>query len=655
MKAKITFFIALFFVTKMMFAQNLDPSVFTKQIFEEIQNLLPFENTQDFDNAKRGFIATVDSGAIYNEDGSVSYSLQAWDFLKDSVAATANPSLWRQGQLNSINGLFEVVKDKIYQIRGFDLANMSFIRTDNGWVVIDPLSSEATAKAGYKLIKQYIEKGISLPVKAIIITHPHEDHYGGVRAIIANAPNSDIQIIAPKGFYENAMEENLLAGPAMQRRAIYMYGMMLPFNGLGNIGSGLGQTNSTGPNSIPVPTTEIDSSNEKNYTLDGLDIEFIYATDVEAPVEFMMYFPQMKAFCVAELMNPLLHNLITLRGAKVRNGQLWSKAIDKALQQYGDEVECSFSSHNWPMWGNENIVKYWTKQRDMYRFIHDQTLHLANQGNTPIEIAEILSLPENIANDFHNRGYYGTVSHDVKAQYQLYFGWFDGNPANLYSLPPVDAGKKYVEAMGGEANVLNIAQKAYNEGDYRWGAMLLNHLVFANPENQNARNLLADVYTQLGYQAESGPWRNFYLSGASELRNKPNNNLLNPKPEDVIANLNGMSPELLFDYLGVKIDGQQAAKENFTFNIELNDLDIRNYTLILNNGALTNRTDSHSASADATVTAKKLDFVSLLVQPGELDNMISSGKISINGNEEAFKNFLSLIDLKTYYFNIIEP
>jgi alkyl sulfatase BDS1-like metallo-beta-lactamase superfamily hydrolase len=384
MKLKITFFLVFISLTGMMQAQNLAPSTFTKQKFEEITNLLPFGERQDFDNAKRGFIATVESGVIYNEDGSISFSMKAWDFLKDDAAGTANPSLWRQGQLNSIHGLFEVVKDKVYQVRGFDVSNMSFVRTENGWVVIDALGSEAPAKAGYDLFRQYVEKGEALPIKAIIITHPHLDHYGGIRSILDNAPNSDIRIIAPQGFHESASDENLLAGPAMQRRSLYMYGMVLPLNEQANIGSGLGQTNATGPRFLPVPTEVIDYKNEKGGTIDGLEIEFIYATDVEAPAEMMMYFPQYKSFCVAELTNATLHNLITLRGAKVRNGQLWSKAIDRALQLCGEEVECSFGTHTRPVWDNANIVRFWEEQRDMYRYLHDQTLRLANDGYTPV-------------------------------------------------------------------------------------------------------------------------------------------------------------------------------------------------------------------------------------------------------------------------------
>jgi len=654
--------LALLLCAGVMYGQNLDASSFTIQKNEELKSVLTFEDKQDVDDAKRGFIATIDSGVIMNQNGSVSFSMKVWDFLKEDAPNTANPSLWRQSQLNSIHGLFEVVEGKIYQIRGFDVSNMSFVRTDNGWIVIDPLSAEAPVRAGYDLIRQYVEKGVALPVKAIIITHPHADHYGGINAILENAPNDDMTIYAPKDYYLHAVNENIIAGQAMMRRAFYMYGMLLPRYPLGGIGSGLGQISATGQKSLPRQTIEIDEAT-KPFTVDGLEVRTIFAPETEAPVQIMIYFPEYKAFCVAEEMNRLIHNLLTLRGAKVRNGQLWSKAIDNALIMCGDEVEYSFSTHNWPTFGNNNIVQYWEDQRDLYRFLHDQTLRLANLGFTPIEIAEMISLPESLSNKFYSRGYYGTVSHNVKAQYQLYFGWYDGNPANLHSLPPADAGKKYVEAMGGASAVLQIAQKAYNEGDYRWGAMLLNHLVFADAKNQNARNLLADMYTQLGYQAESGPWRNIYLSGAMELRNKPDTalltNMLRTTESAFLTDVNNMSGEMLFDFLGVKIDGDKAAGEKISIHIALADtaLAANNFdaTLLLSNGALTNRIGKSHANPDVAVTAIKNDFGLLLLYPNQLDPMIAAGKISIAGNKNALVKFLSYIHLDPVYFNIIEP
>lgn len=497
------------------YAQNAEKpqaSSYTKSANESVKNYLPFSDTQDFKDAKRGFIATIAEREIRNPDGSLSFSIKGWDFLDKDGSETANPSLWRQSQLNRIDGLFEVVPGKIYQIRGFDLANMTFVRSDNGWIVIDVTSSETSAKAGYDLIKKHLG---DLPIKAVVFTHPHVDHYWGIDAILEGAPNKDIQIIAPTGFITHAIGENVMAGVAMGRRATYMYGLLLPKNETGNIGTGLGQTNAMGKKGIATPTTEIGASGEK-LTIDGLDMEFIYAPDTEAPSEIMIYFPQYKAFCVAEEINRTMHNLLTLRGAKVRNGLSWSKYIDEAIVRYGNEVEFSFSTHHWPTWGNKEIVEYWSDQRDMYRYIHDQTLRLANMGLTPNEIAENMKLPESMDKKFYNRGYYGTLSHNSKAQYQMYFGWFDGNPANLNPLPPVELSKKYVSSIGGEKKAMKIAHKSYDEGEYRWTATLLNNVVFANPMNQEARQLLADTYYQLGYQAESGPCAIFILQ---ELKN----------------------------------------------------------------------------------------------------------------------------------------
>lgn len=408
---------------------------FTKEANEKVKKELPLTNRQDFDDATRGFIATLNIPYIQGEDGKVAYDLQAWSFLDKEAPATVNPSLWRQSQLNKIHGLFEVLPNQIYQIRGFDIANMTFVRSQNGWIVIDVLTSKESAQAGYSLIKEHIA---DLPIEAVIITHPHADHFSGLEAILESAPNKDkskIEIIAPQGYFSDAISENLIAGVAMQRRARFMFGPLLPKNPKGNIGSGLGQVTSSGKKVIPLPTKEIPTEGE-TLKIDGITMEFISVPGAEAPSEIMVYFPQMKAFCVAEEINHTMHNLLTPRGAKVRDGQLWSKYIDQAIVNYGDQVEVSFSTHHWPTWGNTNVISYWEKQRDMYRYLHDQTLHLANKGYTPKEIAEMIKLPKSISQDFANREYYGTISHNTKSQYQMYFGWFDGVPANLNPLPP---------------------------------------------------------------------------------------------------------------------------------------------------------------------------------------------------------------------------
>lgn len=631
-------------------AQNTEPSRFTKQANEQVLKTLPFDNKQDFEDATRGFIATIDEPAITGENGKVVYGLAVWDFLKQEAPASANPSLWRQGQLNRIHGLFEVLPGKIYQIRGFDLANMTFVRSDNGWIVIDVLLSKETALAGYNLLKKHVA---DLPVKAVIYTHPHVDHFAGIDAILENAPNqpNSIEIIGPKGFFEEAVSENLMAGVAMGRRATYMYGRSLPKNEKGNIGTGLGQTTAVGTSGLVPPTREISEEGE-TLRIDGVKIDFMSVPGAEAPVEIMMYFPEMKAFCVAEEINHNLHNLLTLRGAKVRNGQLWSKYIDKAIVKCGDQVEVSFSTHHWPTWGNKKIVGYWEKQRDMYRYLHDQTLHLANQGYTPREIAEMIKLPGAIANEFANRGYYGTVSHNVKAQYQMYFGWFDGVPANLNPLPPTEEGKKYVEAIGGEEAVMEKAKEAYNQGEYRWTATLLNNLVFANPNHKAARQLLADTYSQLGYQAESGPWRNFYLTGAQELtvgiagKGKTSSNIARMSQN--------LSLEMLFDMLAIQINGEKAADKDIIINVSLTDTK-EQATLILKNGALSNRIGILHAAPTVSLKGDKQTIYTSFTQPESIMANMQAKKLSVEGRLESLKDLFATFEAPDSYFNIIEP
>ena len=628
------------------FAQT-PPTSHTIAKNEEIKQHLNFANRQDFDDAQRGFIATVEGDAIYDKNGNISYTLAGWDFLKQETPHSANPSLWRQSQLNRIHGLFEVIPGKIYQIRGFDIANMTFVRTDNGWIIIDVTTADAPAKAGYDLIKKHVG---DLPIRAVIFTHPHADHYGGINAIIEGAPNKDFPIIAPEGFMEAAQSENVMAGVAMTRRATYMYGMQLRPDSTGFIGTGLGQTIATGPKGIATPTDLISHTGEKR-TIDGLDMEFIYVPDGEAPVEIMIYFPAYKAFCNAEEMTCTMHNLLTLRGAKVRDGLGWSKAIDEAITRYGNEVEVCFASHNWPKWGNKRVVEYWEKQRDMYRYLHDQTLHLANRGLTPNEIAEEIQFPASIDTVFNCRGYYGTISHNTKSQYQMYFGWYDGNPANLNPLPPAELGKKYVEAIGGADKVLAVARQGYEQGDYRWVATLLNHLVFADPSNQEARRLLANTYTQLGYQAESGPWRNFYLTGAKELtdpRVAYTSRLIN------LGVISKMELDMLFDYFAIQISGPKAAGKEATINLTFTDTGDRT-VLILKNGVLTHRLDRQGTDADLSMSLTKMDFIRLFLGDTTLDTLQKDGKLQLTGDTAAFEAISSSLEPADPDFRIVEP
>lgn len=619
----------------------------TRQANSAVRERLDFSDRRDFEDATRGFIATVDAPAILNEDGSVSYTLQGWDFLKKEAPETANPSLWRQCQLNCIHGLFEVVPGKIYQVRGFDLANMTFVRSDNGWVIIDVLTAEAPARAGYELVRKHVG---DFPVKAVVLTHPHADHYGGIEAIRHAAPNKEFEVIAPEGFMEAAQNENIMAGAAMGRRATYMYGLQLEPDSCGFIGTGLGQTLATGPKSIARPTDHIGRTGEKR-TVDGLEMEFIFAPESEAPVEIMIWFPQLKAFCTAEDMTHNLHNLLTLRGAKVRNGLLWSKHVDTALRLYGQSVEVSFSTHHWPTWGNGRIVKYWEAQRDLYRYLHDQTLRMANRGLTPNEIAGELSLPASLDTLFHCRGYYGTVSHNVKSQYELYFGWFDGNPANLNPLPPSELGARYVGAMGGAEQVLRLAREAYDKGDYRWVATLLNNLVFAEPDNRRARALLADTYTQLGYQAESGPWRNFYLSGARDLVTERKPYPARPANERILERIDTGT---LLDFCAIQINGEKASGRKAVINLRFTDTG-EQAALILCNGVLSSRPGYPAGDADLTLELGKKDFIRLFFGKETPGKLRGEKRMICTGNGEVLEELLSCIDPPRSDFNIVLP
>jgi len=630
-----------------------EPTSFSKKDNEALKSYLPFADKTDYDNARKGFIATLDSGEIKDAKGNVVYSMKQFNFIKGDAPNTTNPSLWRQSELNSINGLFKVT-DGVYQIRGFDLANMSLIEGKKGWIIIDPLLSPETAKAGLDLANK--ELGYR-PVTAVIITHSHIDHFGGIRGIVdeKDVISKKIPIYVPEGFFEHSISENVMGGNTMGRRASYMYGNLLAKDAKGTLGSGLGQTTSTGLAGILDGTDIINKFDGESRVIDGVKVEFIYTPESEAPSEMMFYFPEYKAFCQAEDLSHTQHNLYTLRGAQVRNGQKWSKYIDMAIQKWGDDVESSFGSHHWPTWGNDSISEYWNAQRDLYRFIHDQTLRLANNGYTPREIAEMLKLPESLDKNFANRGYYGSLSHNVRAQYQLYFGWFDGNPSNLHKLTPVDGGKKYVEFMGGAKNLLVNAQKSYDKGEYRWVAEVVSHLVFAEPKNQDARNLLADAYEQLGYVSESGPWRNFYLTGAKELRDGVT---VLPTPSVGTPDMvKGMNLDLFFNYMAMRFIGTdaEAAKMNYEFNIVLPDIKGK-VTLIVKNGTVTPRIGSNlKGKVTAQITMNRADLDRISLGDVTYPDLLKDGSIKLKGDKEAFSKFLSKIDNFKFWFNIVEP
>lgn len=614
---------------------------------QKLAAYLDMQDRTDFENAERGFIATFEDTKIMAEGGGLAYDFGAYEFLKDAAPDTANPSLWRQSQLAAKHGLFKVTEG-IYQVRAFDLSNITFIKGKTGWIVVDPLITKETAARAKALVDR--ELGV-FPVTAIVYTHSHIDHYGGVRGLVSEADIANgVEIIAPDGFVRETVSENILAGNAMGRRATYMFGALLPKRADAQIGVGLGPTISRGTPGLVYPTINVDHTGQ-SVTVDGVQMDFILALGAEAPSEFMFYLPQFKAFCQAEIINHTLHNLYTPRGAKVRDGQLWSKYIDEAIYTYGDKTEVSFGSHHWPVWGQDKAKALWTGQRDLYRYLHDQTLRLANQGYTMHEIPEQLNLPDGIAKSFANRGYYGTVSHNAKAQYQLYFGYFDGNPANLDPLGPVAAGKKFVEYMGGAQNIIDKAQADFDKGEFRYTATALNHVIFAQPDNKQAANLLAQTYTQLGYMAESGSWRDFYLTGATELRRGIKDlPVVRTGSADTVK---AVPLDLYFDLLAVRLNGPKAAKKDRNLNFVLTDTGEK-ALLLISNGALHHRmgqTDADAPTLKLTRTA--LDQLNL--KQKTFMELAKEGSLSVEGNPLAVKSFFALIEEPDFWFEVVRP
>lgn len=610
--------------------------------------ILDFSNRADFNAAARGFIATLE-GEITDADGNSVYAPAAYDFLKADAPATVNPSLWRQSQLNAKHGLFEVV-DGIYQVRGFDLSNMTLIRGEKGWIIVDPLITKETAAAALALANKHL--GVR-PVVAVILTHSHIDHYGGIRGIISpeDIASGKVEIIAPAGFTRETVAENILAGNQMVRRAGFMFGAFLPIGPKGHIGSGLGQGISTGNSGLVPPTHSITHTGE-TLVIDGIEIVFQMTPGAEAPEEFMFYLPQLKAFCQAEEINHNQHNLLTPRGAQIRNGLMWSKHIDDTIQIFGDKIDVSFGSHHWPTWGNADVLDFYEKQRDTYRYIHDQTLRLANHGMTMVEIAEQIKLPKSLASEFYNRGYYGTTNFNSKAQYQYYYGWFDGNPAHLNPLPPVAEAKKMVEYMGGAAAILEKAKRDYNNGEYRFVATALNYLVFEQPENRDAKNLLAKTYTRLGYRSESGPWRDFYLTGAQELTTPLLKDIvINTSNPDMIANL---PLDLFFDLMAVRLNGPKAAGLDMKINFSFIDTG-EQAALHLKHGVLNTRMGQQHAKADATINLSRADLNRIILNQTSFTKLMRKGAVNVDGSLLKLRKFMSLQDDFDYWFNIVTP
>ncbi len=624
---------------------------FTKAANQKVTDTLPFHDSNDFDDAKRGLVARPDTLTIKDADGNVVWDLEEYKaYIGDGKPApdTVNPSLWRNAQLCMEYGLFKVA-DRIYQVRGYDLSNVTFIQGDSGWIVIDTAISPETAKAALDLANQELGPR---PVLAVVHSHSHVDHYGGVRGIVSqqDVDSGKVKIVAPAAFVEDAVSENVIAGNAMGRRAVYMYGALLPRNAQGAVNGGLGMTVSTGLPTLIIPTDIISDTGTK-LTLDGVEMVFQMTPGTEAPTEMNTYFPQFKAMWMAENTTNTMHNLLTLRGAQVRDALVWARFLDETIRLYGPQTEVKFQSHQWPMWGNAKIISYWKKQRDMYKYMHDQSVRLMNQGLVGSEIAEEIQLPPELNTFWPDRGYYGTLKHNSRAIYQRYMGWYDGNPSDLDDLPPQEAAKKYVEYMGGEDAILQKAKRDFDNGNYRWTATVLKQVVFANPDSVNGKNLLADSYEQLGYQAESGSWRSIYLQGAYELRKGvPAGGGTDTASPDTIS---AMPPEMLFDYLGVRLNGPKAAGKNISLNVTFTDLN-KQYGLAVENAVL-HYAPEPIPNADATITLTKSTLDDIQSGTTTLDDAVKKKDATIDGNQDALNEFLGLLDTFPFWFNVVTP
>lgn len=618
------------------------PSTATRAHNATVAGQVPFDDVRDFDFARRGFLATRADPLIRGADGHVVWDLSALDFVHGGVPATVNPSLWRHAQLLAIHGLFQVT-DRIFQVRGFDISNITFVRGDRGWVVVDTLTTNETARAAYDLISERFGR---LPITGIVYTHSHADHFGGTAGLIASG--TDIPIVAPRGFLDAAVSENVLAGPAMSRRAAYQFGMPLDRDSSGSLGSGIGMGIPQGTQSLIPPNRTINATGEE-VVIDGVRIRFQLTLGTEAPAEMNLAFPDWKVLDLAENANPSQHNILTPRGAAIRSAKAWADGLTEALDFFPG-YDVLITSHGWPRFGEQEVADYIGRHRDAYAFLHDQTVRLMNQGLTGDEIAARLRLPSALEREWYNRPYYGSLSFNVRAVYQYYMGWYDANPVHLAPLPPEEGGRRYVEALGGDTRVLDLAREAYDRGDYTWSAELLNRLVFADPGNARARDLLARNYDQLAWQSENSVWRNIYRTGATELRDGV--------PRMPRANGVGVAAALpvgsLFDVLATRIDPEKAGDQHLRLAFVFPDRNAQ-VTVSLDNGVLTHRAGLSERAVDATLTVRYADFLAAFLGGVPLAPRIAAGEARIDGDAAAFGRLVSILDAPDPAFAIVTP
>jgi len=618
---------------------------------------LDFNDTHDFELAARGHIsAPLERQVIGRFDHAVwnldDYAYQDDPATRDDPPATVNPSLWRQARLNNIAGLFEVTS-RIHQVRGLDISNVTFIAGETGWIIIDPLTSTETASAALALVNAHLGER---PVHAVIYTHSHTDHYGGIHGVVSidDVSGGATQLIAPAGFLEAAVSENVVAGTVMLRRATYMYGALLAKDDRGHVDTGLGKGLPALPSvGLLAPTLDIATTGTR-LEIDGMEMVFQITPGTEAPAEMNIYFPSERALCMAENCTANLHNVYTLRGAQVRDSLAWSKYINESIELFASDADVVFASHHWPRFGNEVATSFLRSQRDAYRYVHDQTMRLANHGLTMNEIAEDLTLPVGLGDEFFNRDYYGTVSHNSKAVYQRYLGWFDANPAHLNPHPPVEAARRYVEFMGGSQSVLDRASRSFDEGDYRWVAEVVNHVVFADPANERARLLQADALEQLGYAAESGPWRDFYLTGAQELRS--NGTALAGLPGNAFGAdvIEAMTLEMLVDVLGIRLNAPAAGELTLAVDVVATDSPARG-ALGVRCGVVSFTEGRGHQDPDVTIHTTHGAFASLVTGNRTLEQLEESGALRVEGDRAGLVAFVGALDSFSFGFEVVLP
>ncbi len=602
----------------------------------------------EFEQARRGLVARFDPPRIENEEGRAVWELESYGFLDSEPPPSANPNLWRQAQLGRIAGLFELAPG-FYQLRGFDLSNMHVVEGRDGVVVIDPLVSAETAAAALALYREH--RG-ERPVTGLIYTHSHVDHFGGAKGVLpaGGGDSQQIPILAPAGFLHHAVSENVFAGTAMARRAGYMYGAMLERGPDGQLGAGLGQTVSLGTITLVPPNLDIVETGQEE-VVDGVRMRFQLTPGTEAPAEMNIHFPDARVLCIADNAARSMHNILTPRGALVRDPRVWAHYLDEAIELFGEQSDVLFAGHHWPCWGTDEIVDYLEKQRDLYSYLHDQTLRLLNRGLTGAEIAEQIELPPSLAGEWHCREFYGSISHNTKAIYQRYMGWFDGNPAHLWEHPPVEQARRYVELAGGADELLEKARASYAAGDYRWVAEIVNHLIFAEPENREARELQADALERLGHGAENASWRNFFLMGARELREGIVRTPTAAAPPDVLAHL---TVSQLLDAMAIRLNGPRAAEHDLRIDWQVTDPD-EQHAITVRNGVLRHRPGGHGRDADAALVVERKALNQLLLEIADIGELAESGRLRVEGDGIKLGELLGLLEDPDPGFAIVTP